>query len=149
MYDQLNRVIIRYPFFKASVWILFIFLFSCTSSAPEEKIVGIWKADSLYSFANGFSHSESLKGLDVPNYEYKKSGLVTENKKDQSHKMKYELIGKDSLVYRDTTDKVLTGYKILELTSERMVLKKYRPPFFGDKEQKMFEIRFFTRVNPK
>jgi hypothetical protein len=145
MLHRITELISRY-IFKILSLSVFIFFFSCSSS-PDEKILGTWRADSLYSFANGFSHSESLKGLDVPDYEYQKSGMLTESKDEQHHHMQYELLGKDSLVYKDTTGKILIGYKILELTDDKMVLKKQRTPLFGDKNQNMYEVRFFSRVN--
>ncbi|MFC0186547.1 hypothetical protein SAMN04515674_106180 [Pseudarcicella hirudinis] len=132
---------------------LFLFLpllfFHCKSKPAFNKnqILGAWKADSVYHFTNGFVQAIAIVDSDENIvYEYDSTGSVFMKKDGEIRRIHYKFIREDSLAYFDSKGQFMTGYKILALTPEKLVLKKIQKPMFSGKNQEVFEIRRFSPV---
>lgn len=132
---------------KAFTAILLISLLTqCTSK--EKQIQGTWKTDSIANFVNGFSHTNNSQDEHWSNFEYNDKNEVFERRKAEFRQYNYRLVSSDSLVYLDSAGSFLNGYKILKLTEDQLILKKDQKPYLPGKNQKLYEIRFFSRILP-
>jgi hypothetical protein len=82
-------------------------------------------------------------------FDYRADGTLYQRRKGEYRKSHYKLASADSLLYTDSTGKVLNGYKILDLTDKNMVLQKAQKPYLPGKNQELYEIRYFSKSVPK
>lgn len=130
------------------VVIVFLFISTLMRCASKEKqIQGTWKTDSILNFVNGFSHTNDSQDEHWSHFEYTKDGAVFERRKQEFRKYYYKLLKSDSLVYLDSAGSFLNGYKILKLDNDQLVLKKIQKPYLPGKNQELYEIRFFSKIN--
>ncbi|MDJ1505801.1 hypothetical protein [Xanthocytophaga agilis] len=115
-------------------------------SYTNTDFLGNWKTDSVYNYANGFGMPYNTPITEWGEYEYDGSGWVTERKHRQSRRLRYQVIERDSLVYQDSTGEFLSGYRIMRLNDQVLVLKKQKEPMLSGKNQTIFEMRFFSRT---
>ncbi len=127
------------------VFLLISILTQCVSK--EKQIQGTWKTDSILNFVNGFSHTNDSQDEHWSHFEYTKDGAVFERRKQEFRKYYYKLLKSDSLVYLDSAGTFLNGYKILKLDDDQLVLKKIQKPYLPGKNQELYEIRFFSKIN--
>ncbi|MCE7061711.1 hypothetical protein [Dyadobacter sp. CY343] len=118
-------------------------------SSHEEAIVGLWRTDSISNYVNGFSFTNDTKDAHWSYFEYRRDGSLFERRKGEYRKSAYKLISKDSLVYLDSTGKVINGYQILNLNERSLVLKKAQAPYLSGKNQELYQIRYFSKASPK
>ncbi|WP_051664083.1 hypothetical protein [Dyadobacter crusticola] len=129
--------------------IILAFPFMLTGCAShEEDIVGLWRTDSISNYVNGFSFTNNTKDAHWSYFEYRKDGSLFERRKGEYRKSAYKLISSDSLVYLDSTGKVMNGYQILHLDKKSLVLKKAQAPYLSGKNQELYEIRYFSKAAP-
>lgn len=127
----------------ASLWLTF----SCHSSPDfrEKDLLRAWKADSIFQYTNGFVEKKAvITADDNIVYEYDSTGRLTMKKADEQRSIRYKLVGNDSLIYISPKGRYLNGYRILELTPNRLVLRKNLKPLFPGKNQLLYEIRQFS-----
>ncbi len=135
---------------KKTAFVLLIGLCQCQALVPfqERKLIGEWKIDSIYQYVNGFSLTKRIPERDWSTFEYQPQGLMAEKREDQQKTYRYQLISADSLIYTDSSGTLLSGFRILKLDGQRLVLKKIRQPFLSGKNQHLYEIRFFSKIQP-
>jgi len=126
---------------------LLVFFTGCSSR--KKDIVGLWRTDSISKYVNGFSFTNNTKDAHWSYFDYRADGTLFERRKGEYRKSRYRLVSADSLVYTDSTGKVLTGYKILDLNDNIMVLKMAQKPYLSGKNQELYEIRYFSKAVPK
>lgn len=131
---------------KAFFGLLAVLWAGCGCQSREQKLVGVWKTDSIFNYVNGFTETQNVPDEHWPLFEYRADGVLTERKFNQHRDLRYQLLSADSLVYTDTTGKVLSGFAVLKLDADKLVLKKTHKPFLPGKNQHLYEIRFFTKV---
>jgi hypothetical protein len=119
-------------------------LTQCVSK--EEQIEGTWKTDSISNFVNGFTHTNNSQDEHWSHFEYTRDGAVYERRKKEFRKYSYKIINSDSLVYLDSAGTYLSGYKILKLDDQQLVLKKQQKPYLPGKNQELYEVRFFSKI---
>ena len=126
--------------------LLIPFLLACQSAplVEPEHLIGEWKADSLYSFENGFEFMHTY--LDTgPSYIYSKTGKVSEEKNGLKRELLYEIRGINSLMLKTPNDSVMARYQIVELSKTYMALKKNRKPWLAGKNQEMYNILYLSK----
>jgi hypothetical protein len=132
---------------KLTLLIALNVLFASCSSR-EKDIQGLWRTDSISNYVNGFSFTNNSKDAHWSYFDYRADGTLFERRKGEYRKSRYQLISADSLVYLDSTAKVVNGYQILELKARKLVLKKSQKPYFSGKNQELYEVRYFSKVTP-
>ena len=133
---------------KAILFIgLLVFFTGCSSR--EKDIVGLWRTDSISNYVNGFSFTNNTKDAHWSYFDYRADGTLFERRKGEYRKSRYRLASADSLCYTDSTGKILSGYKILDLNDKIMVLKMSQKPYLSGKNQELYEIRYFSKAVPK
>jgi len=132
------------------VFLLLIGLCQCQTSlsSQERKLTGEWKIDSIYQYVNGFSLTKRIPERDWSTFEYLPAGIMAEKREEQQKRYRYQLVAADSLIYTDSTGTLLSGFRILKLDDQQLVLKKVRQPFLSGKNQHLYEIRFFSKMQP-
>lgn len=131
---------------KAFFRLLTVILACIGCQSPEQQLVGVWKTDSIFNYVNGFTETLNIPDEHWPLFEYSADGVLTERKFGQQRALRYQLVSADSIVYTDTSGTVLSGFSVLKLNNEKLVLKKTHKPFLSGKNQQLYEIRFFTKV---
>ncbi|MCF0061510.1 hypothetical protein MUK70_19940 [Dyadobacter chenwenxiniae] len=126
-----------------------LLVFSTGCSSREKDIVGLWRTDSISNYVNGFSFTNNTKDAHWSYFDYRADGTLFERRKGEYRKSRYQLVSADSLLYTDSTGKMLTGYKILDLNDKIMVLKMSQKPYLSGKNQELYEIRYFSKAVPK
>ena len=126
---------------------LLVFFTGCSSR--KKDIVGLWRTDSISNYVNGFSFTNNTKDAHWSYFDYRADGTLFERRKGEYRKSRYQLASADSLFYTDSTGKVLSGYKILDLNDNTMVLKMSQKPYLSGKNQELYEIRYFSKAVPK
>ena len=119
---------------------------ACESSPRVDRshLLGRWQIDSVYRFYNGFE--QHLPGQpDDPTYQYLPGEKVREEKGRDYREYRCEWHEPDTLIYRAPEGQVIGTYQVLELRSDRLVLKRAQPLIFAGKGQKRFEVRYFSR----
>ncbi|SDH22884.1 hypothetical protein SAMN04487996_13147 [Dyadobacter soli] len=119
-------------------------LASCHSR--ERSLEGTWRTDSISNFVNGFSFTNNTFDEHWSTFEYDANGVMTERKKEKFKTYRYQLPTADSLVYTDSTGHRLSGFQIVKLTDEHLILKKAQKPYLPGKNQELYEVRFFTKI---
>ena len=120
-------------------------LTSCKSR--ERALEGVWRTDSISNFVNGFSFTNNAFDEHWSTFEYGADGVMTERKKDKFRTYRYQLPSADSLVYTDSTGHRLSGFQIVKLSEEHLILKKAQKPYLPGKNQELYEVRFFTKIH--
>ena len=128
--------------------LLAIILLGCHARVPEQELLGAWKVDSTYTFYNGFDYTEREEGKDWAVLQYNRDGRVREIKFGTFRQHRYEVIGSDSLVFKNAGGEVTTAFKILKLNNRALHLYKKKAPLFAGANQERFEIRYFSRTEP-
>ena len=126
--------------------LLTLFCSACQNSllVEPEHLIGEWKADSLYSFENGFQFMHTY--LDTgPSYIYAKTGKVSEEKDGLKREFLYEIQGTDSLMLKAPNDSIMARYQIVELSKTHLALKKNKKPWLAGKNQKMYNILYLSK----
>lgn len=113
----------------------------------ERELEGVWRTDSIRNFVNGFSFTNNTFDEHWSTFEYGQAGLLTERKKEKSKTYRYLLPASDSLVYTDSTGHRLSGFQILKLSDNQLILKKKQKPYLPGKNQELYEVRFFSKIN--
>lgn len=115
---------------------------SC-SPAAEVIIIGNWQLDSIYDNHNGFSFTNtSPSPREV--YEYHKDNSVI--RKGMGEQLQYSYQVKDSiLTLSDGTGRPGDEFTILHISADLMALKKEKKPLFPGKNQRHYEVRYFSR----
>lgn len=107
--------------------------------------MGAWKVDSVYSFYNGFSYWDKDEGADWATYVYHEDGKMDEVKFDNPRHYRY-LLSQDTLYWESLSETGGGWFRVLELSPQKMVLRKEKAPMFGDEKEERYEIRFFSKV---
>jgi hypothetical protein len=113
----------------------------------EGDIQGVWRTDSIRNFVNGFSFTNNTFDEHWSTFEYGANGVMTERKKEKFKTYRYQLPTADSLVYTDSTGHRLSGFRIVKLSDEQLILKKAQKPYLPGKNQELYEVRFFTKIH--
>jgi hypothetical protein len=113
----------------------------------EHELTGVWRTDSISNFVNGFSFTNNTFDEHWSTFEYGANGVMTERKKEKFKTYRYALPTADSLVYTDSTGHRLSGFQIVKLSDEHLVLKKAQKPYLPGKNQELYEVRFFTKIH--
>lgn len=115
---------------------------SC-SPATEVSIIGNWQLDSIYDNYNGFSFTNtSPSPREV--YEYRKDNSVF--RKGMGEQLQYWYKVKDSiLTLSDVTGRPGDEFTILHIDNNMMALKKEKKPLFPGKNQRHYEVRYFSK----
>ncbi|GGM88547.1 hypothetical protein GCM10010967_21520 [Dyadobacter beijingensis] len=124
--------------------LLFSSVFSCRTR--EQELQGVWRTDSISNFVNGFSFTNNTFDEHWSTFEYGADGVMTERKKEKFKTYRYQLPSSDSLVYTDSTGQRLSGFQIVKLSDEHLILKKAQKPYLPGKNQELYEVRFFTKL---
>jgi hypothetical protein len=122
-----------------------ILLGSCQTR--QHTLEGVWRTDSIRNFVNGFSFTNNTFDEHWSTFEYGADGVMTERKKEKFKIYHYQLPSADSLVYTDSTGHRLSGFQIVKLTNEQLILKKAQKPYLPGKNQELYEVRFFTKIH--
>lgn len=122
-----------------------MFLASCQTR--EHALEGVWRTDSISNFVNGFSFTNNAFDEHWSTFEYGADGVMTERKKEKFKTYRYQLLSADSLVYTDSTGHRLSGFQIVKLSDEHLILKKAQKPYLPGKNQELYEVRFFTKIH--
>jgi len=122
-----------------------LLLASCKTR--ERALQGVWRTDSISNFVNGFSFTNNAFDEHWSTFEYGADGVMTERKKDKFRTYRYQLPSADSLVYTDSTGHRLSGFQIVKLSDEHLILKKAQKPYLPGKNQELYEVRFFTKIH--
>lgn len=128
-----------------TVIVLFASLAGCKSR--ERALEGVWRTDSIRNFVNGFSFTNNTFDEHWSTFEYGANGVMTERKKEKFKTYRYEFPTADSLVYTDSTGHRLSGFQVVKLTDEQLILKKAQKPYLSGKNQELYEVRFFTKIH--
>jgi len=134
---------------RLNILFLVFILFSCKKekSVDLKYLKGAWQSDSLYNFSNGYVFGKKIiKNDDNTIFEYSDNNILYMRKYGEKRRFIYQILDRDSLIYVDTNQTFISGYKIIELTNERLVLKKRQPFLFPGKNQNRYDIRIFSRV---
>ncbi|MCF2500171.1 hypothetical protein [Dyadobacter chenhuakuii] len=134
---------------KKGISLICLLVFFTGCSSREKDIVGLWRTDSISNYVNGFSFTNNTKDAHWSYFDYRADGTLFERRKGEYRKSRYQLASADSLFYTDSTGKVLSGYKILDLNDKIMVLKMSQKPYLSGKNQELYEIRYFSKAVPK
>ncbi|WP_342085952.1 hypothetical protein [Dyadobacter sp. OTU695] len=113
----------------------------------ERALAGVWRTDSIRNFVNGFSFTNNTFDEHWSTFEYGADGVMIERKKEKFKKYRYQLPSADSLVYTDSTGHRLSGFQIVKLSDEQLILKKAQKPYLPGKNQELYEVRFFTKIH--
>jgi len=124
--------------------ILLFFLTAC-SSAPEDRITGVWRVDSTYNYYNGFDYTERDEGIDWADCWYAADGAVKEIRFATYREYRYHIRG-DRLVWESMADGREVNFEVLHLGPNRLVLKRVKPPMFPGDNQERYEVRYFSRT---
>lgn len=116
-------------------------------NSKEKNITGLWRTDSISNYVNGFSFTNNTIDEHWSYFEYKTDGSMFERRKKEFRKSYYKFISKDSLAYSDSTGYVLNKFRILQLDSKNLVLKKAQNPYMSGKNQQLYEIRYFSKIH--
>lgn len=118
----------------------------CGHTDPDD-LQGTWKIDSIRTFYNGFTMSTTAAG-DEPVHHYEPDGKL---RMTQGTEFRYFLytIRQDTLTYLTMQNKPLEVLTIVELNATHMVLQKEKKPLFNTKEQRRYEMRYYSKVNEK
>ena len=120
---------------------------SCNTPTRERELEGVWRTDSISNFVNGFSFTNNTFDEHWSTFEYGADGVMTERKKEKFKTYRYQLPTADSLVYTDSTGHRLSGFQIVKLSDEHLILKKAQKPYLPGKNQELYEVRFFTKIH--
>ena len=131
----------------SSILLLSCLTYSCNFTPPEQQILGAWKVDSTFTYYNGFGFTDKKEDQDWAVLLYEEDGTVKEVKFSTFRQHHYELIGKDSLVFRDGNGNPAGVFKILKLDEQHLSLYKSKLPIFAGANQSRYEIRYFSRTN--
>ncbi|MCE7069341.1 hypothetical protein LZG74_03455 [Dyadobacter sp. CY327] len=134
---------------KKGISLICLLVFFTGCSSREKDIVGLWRTDSISNYVNGFSFTNNTKDAHWSYFDYRADGTLFERRKGEYRKSRYQLGSADSLFYTDSTGKILSGYKILDLNEKIMVLKMSQKPYLSGKNQELYEIRYFSKAVPK
>lgn len=135
---------------KKLIIVLLVVFCQCQSSVgPANELIGEWKIDSMYNYTNGFGFTNRVPTDDWSTFQYEPGGRMAEKRYGQQMHYQYRLLPTDSLVYMDSTGHFLSGFKILKLDEQHLVLKKTHRPFLPGKHQQLYEVRFFSKVRPE
>lgn len=122
-----------------------VLLASCTTRS--RSLEGVWRTDSISNFVNGFSFTNNTFDEHWSTFEYGADGVMTERKKEKFKTYRYLLPTPDSLVYTDSTGHRLSGFQIVKLSDEQLILKKAQKPYLPGKNQELYEVRFFSKID--
>ncbi|NEU70936.1 hypothetical protein GK091_29000 [Spirosoma agri] len=124
-----------------------LLLVGCQSKlrVTEADLKGVWKTDSIYRYANGFTERKAVQN-DAENiiYDYNGTGTMTMRKENEARPVRYQIINGDSLQYIGKTGTVLSSFRILAFEPGQLVLRKMQEPLFSGKNQLVYEIRRFS-----
>ncbi|GAO42718.1 hypothetical protein [Flavihumibacter petaseus] len=133
---------------KKSFIAAFIFcslLSSASCGHPAEvNITGNWRLDSIYDYYNGFSFTNKNPSPQEV-YEYRDNNTVL--RKGMGEQLEYRYHRNDSILsLSDQTGRPADEFVILHVDDNLMALKKNKSPLFGGKNQRRYEVRYFSRV---
>lgn len=127
------------------VIVLLYVAFACQTR--EHQLTGVWRTDSISNFVNGLSFTNNAFDEHWSTFEYGADGVLTERKKEKFKTYRYQLPSSDSLVYTDSAGHRLSGFQIVKLSDEHLILKKAQKPYLPGKNQELYEVRFFTKIH--
>ena len=127
-------------------FIAFVALFTqCGGPDNHLLLQGTWKTDSIYSYYNGFGFTR--RGLEEePLHHYEQEGRLRMTRGNESRSFFYDMRNGDTLIHRNLDKEILETFLILNLNTNRLVLKKEMRPIFGGIDQERSEVRYFSRV---
>ncbi|SEJ21744.1 hypothetical protein SAMN05216327_107149 [Dyadobacter sp. SG02] len=135
--------------FRILLTVILPVLVLASCDTRERELTGVWRTDSISNFVNGFSFTNNTFDEHWSTFEYDADGMMTERKKEKFKTYRYQLPTADSLVYTDSTGHRLSGFQIVKLTDEHLILKKAQKPYLPGKNQELYEVRFFTKIHAK
>ncbi len=127
---------------------LIAFFGACQSPQPSEKILGAWKVDSTYNFYNGFDFTEQENGADWAILLYEDKGTVKEIKFNTYQEHHFEFVRNDSMVFKNESGKVVSSFRLKFVDDDHLILRKDKAPVYAGKNQKRYELRYFSRTTP-
>ena len=109
---------------------------SC-SPATEVNIIGNWRLDSIYDNYNGFSFTNTSPSPREDNSVFRKG---------MGEQLQYWYKVKDSILTL-SVGKGRPGdeFTILHIDDNMMALKKEKKPLFPGKNQRHYEVRYFSK----
>lgn len=128
-----------------TILVLIVLIASCKTR--ERRLEGAWRTDSISNFVNGFSFTNNTFDEHWSTFEYGPGGVMTERKKEKFKTYHYLLPTADSLVYTDSTGQRLSGFQIVKLSEDQLILKKAQKPYLPGKNQELYEVRFFSKIH--
>jgi hypothetical protein len=133
---------------QRSLFVAILLLASLAACKTRERpLQGVWRTDSIRNYVNGFSFTNNTFDEHWSTFEYGADGVMTERKKEKFKTYHYLLPTADSLVYTDSTGHRLSGFQIVKLSDEQLILKKAQKPYLPGKNQELYEVRFFTKIH--
>lgn len=139
---------VNYIFMDHRPVVLFLFLIGCQNTGTVKlevaDVVGVWHADSLYSYENGFELMRPYVDTG-PTYTYTESGKVSEEKNRLKREFLYEIQGLDSLVLKTPYGDTAALYQVLQISQTNMALKKSKTPWMHGKNQEMYTILYLSK----
>jgi len=135
------------PKFRILLTMILPALLLASCHTREHELTGVWRTDSIRNFVNGFSFTNNTFDEHWSTFEYGANGVMTERKKEKFKTYRYQLPTADSLVYTDSSGHRLSGFQIVKLSDEQLILKKAQKPYLPGKNQELYEVRFFTKIH--
>lgn len=132
---------------RFALLLLLVLLIQCRSrpNLSEKDLKGAWKTDSVFQYTNGFMEKKAvINDEDNIVYGYDGAGKMTMKKDGEQRTISYQLLDGDSLQYVAPNGRLVSGFRILACSPEKLVLRKLKPPLFPGKNQLSFEVRQFS-----
>lgn len=137
----------KQTFYTAYICILFLITMQyCKRAGVRPAINGTsWQVDSIYDYYNGFGY---MNRTPYPKeiFRYRKDSIATHEGMDRQLLFHYATTD-TSIILRDMQGNLVSDFKILELTEDKLVLKKTKSPIFPGKNQERYEIRYFSKLD--
>jgi hypothetical protein len=115
------------------------------AAITKALLEGSWKVDSAVSYDNGYSFT--YRDLDEePLQHYQPDGRLRMTRDTEFRFFYYDVPAADSLVHRTLENKLIGKFQIVRLDQTQLVLRKEKAPIFSGKNQKRYELRYFSRI---
>jgi len=133
---------------KLVLIVITFLLFQCSSRKKSELLVGDWQVDSISTYYNGFTFMRK-DVADQPLLGYQPDGKLMMTMSNESRLFTYELSTQDTLIHRNTEERILDKFIVLKLDDHQLILRKETPPLFKGNNQVRYEIRYLSKQESK